>query len=285
MVTMRTPAHVVALLSLLVTTLSGCGTPAGTQPSEFAEKVSALDSDSPLCLQIFTTPALVGTDTYPTDAGRIRLRQGRVELVTTGEVRTLAGDAERLVDVREVNGITHVFYTRPVDSEEADLMAVTLTGNPWRISVGEAPEYAVVAVSHDPAYGHWVLTAMSDLTETIVIVDQEADVVRVLEPYPYNKGPLLMLAEPVEGGFFVVEGPEGVVTEWSVALLDTEGTLRVRLPLPASFGVPSGWVDRANDEAVVIGTDRAAVVVTVQDGAFQFSDCPTTPKDLITRRA
>jgi hypothetical protein len=268
---------------LLLAPLVGCssnvgsGDPAGSTTSD-------ITSTSSLCNQLAHNPGRVGVDTYPTDAGRIRLGDGRIELDAPTGTRTLAQEARRLVDVREIDAVTHIFYTIG-DSEETELMVVTTENEPVYVAVGDAPEYSVTAVAKDPTSGHWVLTALADLTEVIVIVDSSGEVLDTFAPYEYNRGPFLALVEPVaEGGYVALEAPEGDVSTWSVATLDAKGQLRVRLPIPDKYGTPTGWYDRARSGQFAIGTAQTTILVTIDGANMTFAECASKPYDRIIRQ-
>lgn len=268
-------------LVIAVVFLAGCGSPRPQE--EGTVQRPGLSSTSPLCLQLANTPGRVGEGSYPTDRGRLRLHDGRIELVADSTT-VLADGVERLVDVREVDGATNVFYTVR-DGEESDLMVVDPDGTSTRIAVGDAPEYSVIAVAGHPDGDRWVLTAVADLTEVIVEVDRTGREIRTITPYEYNKPPFLILAEPLEDeGFFLLEAEEGDEAGWSVALLTATGELRTRLPLPTNYGRPTGWYDRVRAGEVVVGTERGSLVIGYENATFTFTECATRPLDRLVRR-
>jgi hypothetical protein len=282
MTRLQRTAKALALLPVLV--LTGCGSQSYDRTSPTPAAESSLNAASPLCLQLANSPGRVGEDSFPTDSGRIRLVAGAIELRDGDDVALIAEGADRLIDVRELDGVTHVFFSRNVD-EYSDLMVVTADSAPRRIGVADAPEYTVTSVSRHAGSGNWILTAISDLTEVIVELDGKGEQVRVVEPYEYNRSPFLLMAEPLpSGGFFLLEGPEGDSNEWSVATVDDQGGLRTRLPIPTTYGLPTGWFDRARSGEFVLGTDGASLVVTHEDGNVTFTECSTTPRDRLIRR-
>lgn len=273
--------RVVAVLLPLLT-LTSCAS-SGESPA--VPEASSLTSSSPLCLQMANAPGRVGKDTYPTDEGRLALDGDELQLVRPDGAETMASGVSRIVDVREFEGVTHVFFLRPIDEEESHLMVVTRGDEPRFVAVGEAPEYMVIAVSRGPVNGNWLLTAVADLTEVIFEVDTTGAQVRFVEPYEYNRGPSLLLAEPLEdGGFFLLEAPVNSNGEWSVAFVGEDGSLRTRLPVPSSYGTPTGWYDRAREGEIVLGLERSSLVVGYTSTEVTFTECATVPLDRIIRR-
>ena len=124
-----------------------------------------------------------------------------------------------------------VYRTDSVE-DESKLYYIPIAGtsDPAIITYASAPEYNVTAVSYDRINDRWIITAISDLTETIDIIDRaNPSTHSVLEPMAYNdfKTLLITVANPT-GGLITIVSPytaedSGLDVEWVAYLLDEAG--------------------------------------------------------------
>jgi len=116
------------------------------------------------------------SEIYQTNSGAVTLREGVLEAVNEDcSTRTLVKqDVDRIFGVwNSPEGQLIVYRTTPINDESMLFyMPVDGTTDPVMITYASAPEYYVTAVSYDRVKDRWIVTAISDLTETIDIIDR-----------------------------------------------------------------------------------------------------------------
>jgi len=249
-------------LTAAVTLLAGCST-VDTSKERTCKATSAM---SPL-----TAP---GAGTYYTEEGVVSIREGNLVVLrkdcSTGIL--VAGGVEHVFGIwNTVEGVLVVYRTVPVDGE-AELLAVPLDESslPVRIGYAAAPEFNVTAVSYDRAGDRWEITAISDLTETIDLVDRGNPAVHtVLDPFPYNDfSTLLVTVADQNDGFITVVSPytavdSGVESAWFAYQMDAKGNEVGRLELLEVNSTPeaSRKLVPLEEGAIQIVTDACTFIL------------------------
>jgi len=189
------------------------------------------------------------SDNYQTESGVVSLREGVLEVVNEEcSTRTLVkGDVDRIFGVwSSPVGQMIVYRTKTVEDEsKLFYIPVESTSDPVMISYASAPEYYVTAVSYDRVKDRWVVTAISDLTETIELIDRKDPSIRtLLEPMPYNDfATLLITVANPSGGFIAIVSPytavdQGVEANWVAYQLDEAGNELGRQEIAEVNAVP-----------------------------------------------
>jgi hypothetical protein len=217
--------------------LAGCGEQTVTKDTKCKTSIPVAQLTSP------------DSDIYQTNSGAVSLREGVLEAVNEEcATRTLVKQGvDRIFGVwNSPEGQLIVYRTTPVDDESMLFyMPVDGTSDPVMITYASAPEYYVTAVSYDRVKDRWIVTAISDLTETIDIIDRkDPSVHTVLDPMPYNDfATLLITVANPSGGFIAIVSPytavdRGVEAAWVAYHLDEAGNELGRLQLTEVNEVP-----------------------------------------------